>query len=301
MYRNKKDNSKLYIQIIKLEREIKGNLQLLDDIIDNHSRHDLLEPLFKNDKAEDIYKLYELVNSINNYVYEDVIYEHGEPVGVEYIYLEIPYLIIDGLNYDKNEVESEGEIYHGQLEYINSEIEKYQNISIYKVFVEIEELIKDMNVENHEMKNAITYLHKEVTAYNLKEIKYRSKTLNQFCLHLLDGNNIFAESLADFKEYKNLSRKIDKENPHKKLQNKIEFKVWHKQDMDLLGVYSTDDYLKLEEFYHKYGIVEIGDWQLDRAEELKEEIESIHDDIVNEMKNRLKKTLRKTNWLFRKI
>lgn len=301
MYRNKKDNSKLYIQMIKLEREITNNLQLLDAIIDNHSRYHLLDSLFKSEKGEGLYRLYELVNSINNYVYQDIIYEYGEPVGAEYVYSERPYEIIEHLNYEKNEVESEGENYPGQLEDINSEIEKYEEMSIYKLFVEIEDLIKNIDVENHEMRNAIVYLCEKVTEYNSNDINYKKKTLDQFCSQLLDGNNAFSESLAYFKEYKNLSRKINKEKSHKKIQNQIEFKVWHTQDMDLLGVYSTDDYLKLEEFYHKYSIVEIGDWQLDKAEELKKEVQSIYDERVNGIKNKLKKTLRKTNWLFGKI
>lgn len=301
MYRNKKDNSKLYFQMIKLEREIINNLQLLDTIIDDHSRYHLLDSLFSNEKAEGLYRLYELVNSINNYVYLNKIYEYGEPVDAEYVYSESPYEIIDHLNYKKSEVESEGENYTGQLEDINSEIEEYEKMSIYKLLVEIEDLIKDIDVENHEMRNAIVYLCEKVTAYNSNDIKYKKKTLDEFCSQLLDGNNAFAESLVDFKEYKNLSRKLQKEKSHKKIVNQIEFKVWHTQDMDLLGVYSTDDYLKLEEFYYKYNIVEIGDWQLDRAEELKTEIQSIYDDKVNEIKNKLQKTLRKTNWLFGKI
>lgn len=301
MYRNKKDNSKLYIQMIKLEREITKNLQLLDAIIDDHSRYHLLDSIFKSEKAEGLYRLYELVNSINNYVYQDIIYEYGEPVDAEYVYSERPYEIIEHLNYEKSELESEGENYPGQLEDINSEIEKYEKMSIYKLLVEIERLIKNINVENHEMRKAIVYLCEKVTAYNSNDIKYKKKTLDQFCSQLLDGNNEFTESLVNFKEYENLSRKIHKEKSHKKIPNQIEFKVWHTQDMDLLGVYSTDDYLKLEEFYHKYNIVEIGDWQLDRAEELKTEIQSIYDDRVNEIKNKLKKTLRKTNWLFGKI
>lgn len=301
MYRNKKDNSKLYIQMIKLEREITKNLQLLDAIIDDHSRYHLLDSLFKSEKAKGLYRLYELVNSINNYGSQDIIYEYGEPVGAEYFYSERPYEIIEHLNYEKNEVESEGENYAGQLEDINSEIERYEKMSIYKLLVEIEDLIKNIDVENLEMRNAIVYLCEKVTAYNSNDINYKKKTLDQFCSQLLDGNNVFAESLADFKKYENLSRKIHKEKSHKKIQNQIEFKVWHTQDMDLLGVYSTDAYLKLEEFYHKYSIVEIGDWQLDRAEKLKKEIQSIYDDRINEIKNKLQKTLRKTNWLFGKI
>ena len=301
MYRNKKDNSKIYIQMIKLEREITKNLQLLDTIIDDHSRYHLLDSLFKSEKAEGLYRLYELVNSINNYVHQDIVYEYGEPVDAEYVYSERPYEIIEHLNYEKSEVESEGENYPGQLEAINSEIERYEKMSIYILLVEIEDLIKDIDVVNHEMRNAIVYLCEKVTAYNSNDMKYKKKTLDEFCSQLLDGNNAFAESLVDFKEYKNLSRKLQKEKSHKKIANQIEFKVWHTEDMDLLGVYSTDDYLKLEEFYYKYSIVEIGDWQLDRAEELKTEIQFIYDDKVNEIKNKLKKTLKKTNWLFGKI
>jgi hypothetical protein len=301
MYRNKKDNSKLYIQTIKLEREIKKNLQLLEAIIDNHSRYHILDSIFKAEKEVSLYTLYELVNSLNQYVYQDIVYEKGEPVDAEHVYIEKPYEIIEQLNYMRNQIESEGESYSGQLDDIDSEIKKQNEKSIFNLFVEIEKSIESFDIDNYELSSSIKYLRKKVNVYNSNDIKYKRKTLDDFCSKLLDGNNAFSESLLDYKEYKDLSRKLHKEKPYKKIANKLVFKVWHSQDMDLLGVYSTEDYLKLEEFYHKYSFIEIGDWQLDRAEELKTEIQFIYDDKVNEIKNKLKKTLKRTNWLFRKI
>jgi hypothetical protein len=201
----------------------------------------------------------------------------------------------------RNQIESEGESYSGQLDDIDSEIKKQNEKSIFNLFVEIEKSIESFDIDNYELSSSIKYLRKKVNVYNSNDIKYKRKTLDDFCSKLLDGNNAFSESLLDYKEYKDLSRKLHKEKPYKKIANKLVFKVWHSQDMDLLGVYSTEDYLKLEEFYHKYSFIEIGDWQLDRAEELKTEIQFIYDDKVNEIKNKLKKTLKRTNWLFRKI
>ena len=65
MYRNKKDNSKLYIQIIKLEREFIGNLQIIQDIIDNgtfNEKNEYSKLLFnvRNNFKTSIVELFEL-------------------------------------------------------------------------------------------------------------------------------------------------------------------------------------------------------------------------------------------------
>ena len=302
MYRNKKDNSKLYIQMIKLDREIKNNLQFIEAIIDDHSRYQLLDDIFRGNNSEEIYDLFELVDSLNQYVYQYIDYEYGEPVGFEYAYVELPYGVIEDLKYKKNEVEALGENYFGHLDDIDSEIEYYNKRSIFELLIEIEEAIQSIiKIDNHEMDSSIKYLREKLNNYNSKDVSYKKKELDEFCSQLIDQNNIFSESLKHFKDYKDLSRKISKEKSHKKESNKIEFKVWKYQDMDLLGVYSSDDYLILEEFYNKNIIIEIGNWELERAEELRDEFQTIYDERIKKIKDSLKKTLNKTNRLFSKI
>ena len=301
MYRNKKDNSKLYIQMIKLEREISNNVQALATIIDDHSQYYLLDSLFRNVKAEGIYGLYEIVDHLSQYIYCEVIYEKGEPVDAEYVYSEKPYEIINSLNYKRQEVESEGESYPGELDDINEEINKCNEKTIFDIFSEIEKSIEKIDVHNHKMSSPINYLREKIVAYNSNDLKYKKKKINAFCSQLLDGNNIFSESLELFKEYKNLSKKIHRGGLYEEELIKIEFTVWKNQDMDLLGVYSSDDYLFLEEFYHKNNIIELGNWELDKAEELRKEFQNVNDGRVKKIKNRLKKTLNKTNRYFKKI
>lgn len=301
MYRNKKDNSKLYIQMIKLEREIAKNLQLIEAIIDDHSRYQLLNSIFRGDKSEGLYDLFELVDSLNLYVYQNIIYEYGEPVDAEYVYAEYPYEIIQQLNFERSQVEAEGENYPGHLDDIDAAIEKHEEKSIFTLLVEIEKAIECINIDNHEMRSSIEYLREKLNKYNSNDSVYKNKTLDKFCSQLINRNNIFSESLNLFKDYENLSRKIHKEKFYKDVPSKIEFKVWQNQDMDLLGIYSSEDYLILEEFYHKNNIIEIGNWELERAEELSKEMQTLYEERILRIRDMLKKTLNKTNWIFGKI
>ena len=296
LYSNKKDNSKLYIQMIKLEREIINNIQLIELIINDYSRYQLLDYLFKGENSEGLYDLLELVYSLNQYVYEEKTYEYGDIVDVNYVYVEHQYDSIQNLNYERHQVEEEGEEYPGHINSIDTEIKRLEGESIFNLLKEIENKAGAIDIDGHKMSNSIKYLHDKVSKYNTEKLSHKKKMLDEFCSQLIDQSNIFAETLSAFKDYKNISRKV-----HKKVSNKIEFKVWQSQDMDLLGVYSSEDYLILEEFYHKYDIIDIGIWEIERAEELHKLIQDIYEDRIKKINNMLKKTLNKTNRLFGKI
>lgn len=301
MYRNKNDNSKLYIQMIKLEREMLENQKLLRGIIDSHSEYYLLDRVFRGDSGEDIYNIYSLISSLNSYVRQDNIYEEGNPVGIDYSYTEIPYVLIEELEYEKNETEVHGERYPGHLENINIEIDKCRSKSIFKVLIEIEKHTKDINIISREISAPIEFLKIKLNEFNTKEDLKKRKILHEFCSQLLDENNIFSDSLEMFKNYENIARRIHKEKFYKKSFNNIEFKAWKQEEMDLLGVYSSEDYLELEEYYNTNKKIEIGSWELERAEKLYKEMSDVYDDRIIKIKNLLIKTLKKTNWIFGNI
>ncbi len=83
MYRNKKDNSNLYIQMIKLERELINNKDNLEKVIDGHTEYNSLKGKFIYKENNLLFKLYSQVNSLNSYVEEIIICEYSEPVDVE--------------------------------------------------------------------------------------------------------------------------------------------------------------------------------------------------------------------------
>lgn len=301
MYRNKKDNSKLYIKMIKLEREMLENQKLLRDIIDSHSEYHLLDRVFGVNSGVGIYDIYKLVCSLNSYVHKDIIYESGNSVGIEYVYTEIPYILIEELELEKKEAMVHGERYPGYLESINIEIEECRSKSIFKVLLEIENNTKDINMKSHELGGPIEYLKIKLNEFNLKEDVQKRKTLHNFCSQLLDEKNIFSDSLEMFKNYENLARKTHKEKFYRKSFDIVEFKVWKQQEMDLLGVYSLEDYLGLEEYYNTNKNIKIGSWEIEKAEKLYKEMKYIYDDRILKIKDLLIKTLKKTNWIFGNI
>lgn len=252
--------------MINLEREITRNIHILRDIIDDHSRYQLLNSIFMNDKSEDLYDLFELINSLNNYVDQEFIYGDGGPVegpvDVKYVYAKRQYKTIEDLSCAKSYIEDKGEDYVGQLDYIKNEITKYEEELIFDLLEKIEERIVLTKIDNCDMRNSVEYLCRKLNKYNSYDNTYKNKILDEFCSKLLDGNNVFSDSLNLFKNYKELSRKlkIKKEKMYRKefSKVKIEFKVWQNQDMNLLSVYNLEYYLILEEFYQKNSVIEIG-------------------------------------------
>ncbi|OWZ83368.1 hypothetical protein [Natranaerobius trueperi] len=298
MYRNKKDNSRLYIQIIELEREIVKNQELLRKIIDYHSKYYLLDSLFRGENTEGLYELYGLVNSLKLYVNQDIVYGKGEP-DVEVAYTEKPLEIIRHLNCERNQIEADGEQYRSHLESIDADIERYECKSIYNLLLDIENRAKALDMKDHELHDPIEYLIVNIEKFNSLKGTQKRKNLDEFCSHLIDKSNIFLDSLKLFNDYEDVSRMIHNDN--EKAYEKFEFKVWQQQDLILLGVYSTEDYLALEEYYHKNRIIEISNWEIEKAEKMYREMQYIYEIRILKIKDMLKKTLDKTNWIFGNI
>lgn len=289
-YRNKKDNSSLYIKMIKLEKEIRSKQQVLKNIIDSHSEYDYLYSLFREEK---INNLFEHVYSLYSYYYEAASFSGGDTI-IEGTYTNEPYQEIEELENEiymigerKFNIEDKSE----EIISINKEIEELKNKSIYDLLIKIEKFASEIDSRENKMGGAIEFLKIKLNKFNSNEDFKNIRELDKFCSQLLDEKNIFSNYSNAFKDYKNTKFKDIEE---------IEFKLWDMQEMNLLGVYNPEDYLLLEEFYQKNKIIRISHSQLERAVELSKEMEEIYEDIILKTIDVLKKTLKKMNWLFKR-
>lgn len=303
MYRNKKDNSSLYILMIKLERELIKNKVELEKVIGGHTEYNSLKDKFIDAGENSIFKLYSQVNSLNSYVYENIIYEYGEVVAVEYEYSEKQYETMRYLENLKHNLDYESEEYQGQIDELNSDIERIENSSIFEELSEIDKNVEQLLISEHHFKEALNYLSEKVKAFNSMEHKEKLRKLNNFCKSLLDEENEFSKTVELFKKFESLGRKLAKPKSTKNSSNivTIRFDLWDKLGADLLAVYDPDAYLELDQYYHKNEDLEIGIWDIEHIKQLHSEMNNILDIHIIKNKNKLKNTLSKTNWLFDKI
>lgn len=289
--------------MIKLEREFINNKEKLEQVIDGHTEYNSLRDKFIDARENSIFKLYSQVNSLNSYVYENIIYEYGEVVDVEYEYSEKQYETMRYLEGLKHNLDYEGEEHQGQINELNSDIERIENSSIFEKLNEIDKNVDRLLISEHHFKEGVNYLSEKLKGFNSMEHKEKLGKLNDFLKSLLDEENEFSETVELFKKFKSLSRKLAKTKSAKKSSNivAIRFDLWDKLDLDLLAVYDPDTYLELDQYYHENKDLEISMWDIELTKQSHSKMNNLLDIHIIRIKSKLKNTLSKTNWLFDKI
>ncbi|NFK79432.1 hypothetical protein FDA95_12650 [Clostridium botulinum] len=298
-YKNKKDNNKLYIKIIKLEKELNQNKDNVEKILNEYIEKEILEEQFyiNREYSEELYKLYCDITQLElTYYVEEPVYEMGEQVGVEYVYSDRPYQIIDNIQYGISSIENDNDCDYDEIKSLEEQLSYYENKNIYDEFAELENRLCNFLHQNSKLHESIKFLYSKVKKYNELSKQEKSKYLNKFCILIFEKENQFTVSLENFKILKKLTDKLD--NTNKKSKLKLNFNLWETIDIDLLAVYSAETYLILEELYLKLNNLEI---IINNGESVKEAynilINKLEPIIVKE-RDKLKKTLLRTNRLF---
>lgn len=298
-YRNKKDNTRLYIVLIKLERELEDNMKVLKAIIDMHSDYDLLKEAYLGEIGAKRLSLYRKIDSLGWYTYEDLVIERERVLSAEHVYAVRPYMMIKGLTQVKDQIQCDGESFEGQLDEIDAQLRACNECSIYDVLGEIEELARDLLSYDLEANGALEYLCQEISAFNLLKQDRKDRRLHEFCVGLVDKENVFSKTLSSFRRFEELDRRVTRpENLKQAAGSTLTFKLWRSLDVDLLGVYDPDYYLELDEYYCDSSSISIGDWERDRAITLRNRMNDLLHNRLIRTRVALGKTLSKTNWLF---
>lgn len=246
-YKNKKDNNKLYIKIIRLEKEIEKNKLVLEEIINQYIEEELLEKQFYINGSfnNELYILYNKINGLNSYVYQEFEYYNGEQVACKYIYNEKPYEIIRELENAISGYDSKYDNYC--VNDLQEELEYYKKQNIYSEFNDIENYISQILINEFILKEALEFLYKKLKKYNSLNKEDKSKYLHSFCTSILDKENKFTDTLNKYKTLEKIKRMTT--NKKNKYKVELEFKLWGELDIELLAVYDAESYLEIEELY----------------------------------------------------
>lgn len=301
-YKNKKDNNKLYIQFLKLEKEMINNKDIIDETLDKYISLEVLSEQFyiEGNLDNNLLDFYSSVNQLNLYSEQHMDYdEHGVPEGMETIYTKHPY---DTIRECEVQIEYLTEEYHGNYDEIKDYEEQVEYLKTKNIFIdlaEIEAKAEALINKEFELSPAITYIHTRLSKYNKLEEKEKEKYLTRFCTMILHEENDFADSLSNYNKMIDFKKTLDNKSSAKKLD--IKFSSWGEIDIDLLAVYNAELYLQLEDLYKELNSLEIYKNRKETLEKAKNTIVKKLEPIINKDKKRLKKVLLKTNKMFKSV
>lgn len=297
-YKNKKDNNKLYVQFLRLEKEILNNKRKIDNTLNEYIALEVLNQQFYIDNTldNDLLELYSCVNQLNIYREEHVDYEDGE---VDVIYTENPDELIMQIESELVYLE---ENYNNNYEEIEDNRDYIQNLkskNIYNDLKDIEIKLEKFLDKEFLLAPQIRFLHEKFSKFNnLEEIQKR-QYLTRFCKFIFDKENDFTNSLHNYNTMLNLKKKLDAYGKAYELD--VKFSLWNEIEINLLAVYDAELYLKLEEVYTELNSFKIFINRKETLDKAKNIIVEKLDPIINNNKEHLKDILLKTNKLFKSV
>lgn len=288
-FKNKKEATKLYIALKKLEKDIEDNKKAIQEVINEYIELEILEKHFNVDENwnEQLKKLYENISSLSCFKNFDGIDENGY---VYEHYADRQYDVIRDL---------EGELHYcdNTEEYENTKykLEYYRKLDIYtefdKIYNEINKLIKNGFLINP----PLDFFKKKLEKYNQLEKEKKNRYLERFCKIILEEKNDFTESLEIYREIKIKTTKL---NSNDKI--KLNFNTWDTiENIDILALYDVESYMEIEDLYKKlFEYININNKDL--LENKYKFLEELLEHIIKHEK-KLKKILRKNNRYFKDV
>lgn len=292
-FKNKKESTKLYIALKKLEKDVEDNKNIIQEAINEYIELEILEDHFNIDKqwGKELDKLYKNISKLSCFI--DFDYErdeNGDIIGRIEEYSEKPYELINELNsaiyYYEDSVE---------IENLEKSIEYYNELNIYteldKIYNEINKLIQSGFTIN----GPLVFLKEKLEEYNKLDKVKKKKSLDGFCKTILEKRNEFTDSLEAYREIQNKKTRL---NSNEKI--KLKFDEWNTiENIEILALYDVESYIKIEEMYEKlFEPVNINN--ISSLKNTYKLIEKLLEHIVNH-KKKLKKILNKNNRYFKDV
>lgn len=301
-YKNKKDNNKLYVQFLKLEKEMKANIDLICKYLDEYIMIEVLSKQFNinGNQSNELLQLYKYVNQISIYENQSPIYdENGEVEDIEIIYCEKPYRIIADYENDIYLIEED---YHGNFEELSglrNSLEFYETKNIFEDLIDLENKANNLLQNKFELSDEIKFLHQKLSKFNKLSKVQKNKYLTKFCELILTKENQFTNSLSNYNTMINLKSKLD--STKSALELDVKFNMWKEIEGELLAVYNAELYLDLEEVYTLINNSKIYINRKDTLEIARNLIVEKLGPLITKNKEHLKRILIKTNKLFKHI
>lgn len=245
-YKEKNRNNKVYIKILKLDADIRANIEKIQDILSLYKEGEELHYNLKVQGSDEkyYYNISEKINEIINLYYVDESYVDFYQQLVEVYYFErYP---IECIVEVANEIENIKETRYdeGKLEMMENELNCYEQKDI---FIDLEELYELISKADKEKK--LDKFNLELYEFNNKDIDVKSKELNKFCKEMFFKNDIITEMREKYKRYNFLVRKLLKND--KKENIILNFNRFSDND-GILSEYNAEFYFNIEEVLDKY-------------------------------------------------
>lgn len=286
-YREKKENNKTYIKLLKLKDNIKRNIEKINEIINLYIEGEKLHSELKINgslekyyydiakKIKDIINLYLIDESYTDFYNELVETSSFNRYPIEYIRD-----VSNEIEYLRQVSSTEGEI-----ESLEIDLDSLQQKDIMKDLEELYTIIVEADKDKK-----LKHISDDLEKFNEKDITTREKELNKLCKEILQKDKKIIELLDKYDRYDWLVGKI-LENRDKEEVTLILTKIDDKDEV--LAAYDAEFYFEIETFIDRYNNSKISvdnRLLLDRTNQELTEFKSKLDVKIKEIKKKVDST-----------
>lgn len=305
-YKNKKENTQTYIEVIKLKKELEKNHKVLVEVLELYNEKEGLNRFFKfqEPNGDGLLDIFSRIKGLDVYYgYTPIMGEYGEQVGVDGGYDEKPYDEMQNIEHEIWGIENyehwdEHDKYI-RISELNTIKEKYGKMNIFVDLISLQEKVKNLLQEECNLQEELQFLNEKLEKYNSFEECKKKKYIDKFMELLNERENIFSTAFKKYKRLKQLERELRYDINKSKIELILE--QWKDRNIDLLVVQDVNKYLEIEELYRQLSLCKIDKSNRDSIEHAKYLIEDELLKILEEQENKIFKILKKTTKLFKDI
>lgn len=245
-YKEKNQNNKVHIKILKLDADIKYNIGKIQHILE----------LYKEGK--ELYQCLKIESSNEEYYY-NIASKVSEIINLYYIdksYIDFNNELIEVYYFDRHPMSHISEIandienikqdryYLEELAIAENDLDYYERMDIFNDLNELYKLISKADKEKR-----LVEFNAELYEFNNKDIDTKNKELNKFCKKMFCNNKKITEIIEIYKRYNFLVEKLLKND--KKENIVLVFNKFNDNE-GILAEYNAELYFEIEGILDKY-------------------------------------------------
>ena len=250
-YKEKNQNNKVHIKILKFHDDIKKNIDKIQEILNLYREGERLHKELKVEGSDETYyyNIAEKINEIINLYYIDKSYTDFFEELVEVYYFDRHPIEYISEMADEIECIKETSCDVDVLAMAENKMDYYEHKDIFEDLETLSRLIsksdKDRKLDKYNLK---------LCEFNNKDINTKVRELNDFCEKIFLSNKLITKILKNYRRYNFLVKKI---LTNEKKENIIlNFNRFSDND-GVLSEYNAEFYFKIEDILEKYNNKEI--------------------------------------------
>lgn len=290
-YKEKSQNNKVYIKMLKLNDDIRRNIEKIYEVLELYKEGERLQRNLKIQGSNEVY-------------YYDIAHKISEIINLYYIdrsYIDFYQELVEVYYFDRYPIQSIAEM-SNEIEYIKQGTCDPEEIAIAEnefdyiakkdIFNDLKELYDLISKADKEKK--LDKVNCKLFKFNNKEVSAKNKELDEFCQEIFLRNKTINEIKEKYKRYNFLVGKVITND--KKENIKLNFKRFTDSD-GVLSEYNAEFYFRIEDILEKYNNKEILLNDRNILENTCKELEQYKCDVEKEI-NIIKKKIDSTKRFF---